>query len=69
MLFPPSVSYSLQDGKMTALEKASICMLNCVPTGSKTLKNLVLGGLGSITVADVHYVSLVFITSYYLALT
>ena len=36
----------------TALEKASICLLNCGPTGSETLKNLVLGGIGSITVVD-----------------
>lgn len=27
-------------------------MLNCGPTGSETLKNLVLGGIGSITVID-----------------
>ncbi|CAM8954442.1 unnamed protein product [Rhodiola kirilowii] len=36
----------------TSLEKASICLLNCGPTGSETLKNLVLGGIGSITVVD-----------------
>ncbi|KAM1010190.1 hypothetical protein TB1_044823 [Malus domestica] len=36
----------------TALEKASVCLLNCGPTGSETLKNLVLGGVGSITVID-----------------
>ncbi|KAL9273757.1 NEDD8-activating enzyme E1 regulatory subunit AXL-like protein [Drosera capensis] len=35
-----------------ALEKASICLLNCGPTGAETLKNLVLGGIGSITVVD-----------------
>eukprot|EP01018_Ginkgo_biloba_P008209 Gb_25652 [translate_table: standard] len=35
-----------------ALEKASICLLNCGPTGSETLKNLVLGGIGSVTVVD-----------------
>lgn len=35
-----------------ALEKASICLLNCGPTGSEALKNLVLGGIGSITVID-----------------
>ncbi|KAJ0051477.1 hypothetical protein Pint_02033 [Pistacia integerrima] len=35
-----------------ALEKASVCLLNCGPTGSETLKNLVLGGIGSITVID-----------------
>lgn len=27
-------------------------MLSCGPTGSETLKNLVLGGVGSITVVD-----------------
>lgn len=36
----------------TALEIASVCLLNCGPTGSETLKNLVLGGIGSITVVD-----------------
>lgn len=36
----------------SALEKASVCLLNCGPTGSETLKNLVLGGIGSITVVD-----------------
>ncbi|EPS68036.1 hypothetical protein M569_06736 [Genlisea aurea] len=35
-----------------ALENSSICLLNCGPTGSETLKNLVLGGVGSITVVD-----------------
>nr|BAJ34018.1 unnamed protein product [Eutrema halophilum] len=35
-----------------ALENASICLLNCGPTGSETLKNLVLGGIGSITIVD-----------------
>ncbi|KMZ59317.1 putative NEDD8-activating enzyme E1 regulatory subunit [Zostera marina] len=35
-----------------ALHKASICLLSCGPTGSETLKNLVLGGIGSITVVD-----------------
>ncbi|CAL9099012.1 unnamed protein product [Musa acuminata var. zebrina] len=36
----------------TALESANICLLNCGPTGSEALKNLVLGGIGSITVVD-----------------
>ncbi|KAK1419530.1 hypothetical protein QVD17_28704 [Tagetes erecta] len=40
----------------SALEKASICLLNCGPTGSETLKNLVLAGIGSITVVDVSKV-------------
>lgn len=35
-----------------ALENASICLLNCGPTGSEALKNLVLGGIGSVTVVD-----------------
>ncbi|KAH0916800.1 hypothetical protein HID58_031246, partial [Brassica napus] len=35
-----------------ALEEASICLLNCGPTGSEALKNLVLGGVGSITIVD-----------------
>ncbi|KAL6529646.1 NEDD8-activating enzyme E1 regulatory subunit axr1 [Orobanche gracilis] len=35
-----------------ALEKSSICLLNCGPTGSETLKNLVLGGIGGITIVD-----------------
>lgn len=34
------------------MENASICLLNCGPTGSEALKNLVLGGIGSITVVD-----------------
>lgn len=34
------------------MENASICLLNCGPTGSEALKNLVLGGIGSITVLD-----------------
>lgn len=36
----------------SALENASICLLNCGPTGSEALKNLVLGGIGSITIVD-----------------
>lgn len=35
-----------------ALENASICLLNCGATGSETLKNLVLGGIGSMTIVD-----------------
>ncbi|KAI4986062.1 hypothetical protein ZWY2020_018692 [Hordeum vulgare] len=30
----------------------SICLLNCGPTGTKALKNLVLGGIGSVTAVD-----------------
>lgn len=40
------------DQGQAALEKASICLLNCGPTGTEALKNLVLGGIGSITVVD-----------------
>ncbi|XP_024026682.1 NEDD8-activating enzyme E1 regulatory subunit AXR1 [Morus notabilis] len=53
----PKTKYDRQlriwgDQGQAALEKASICLLNCGPTGSETLKNLVLGGIGSITVVD-----------------
>ena len=34
------------------LENARICLLNCGPTGSETLKNLVLGGICAFTVVD-----------------
>lgn len=53
----PKVKYDRQlriwgEQGQAALEKASICLLNCGPTGSETLKNLVLGGIGSITIVD-----------------
>ncbi|XP_050901252.1 NEDD8-activating enzyme E1 regulatory subunit AXR1 isoform X2 [Lathyrus oleraceus] len=53
----PKVKYDRQlriwgDQGQAALEKSNICLLNCGPTGSETLKNLVLGGIGSITVVD-----------------
>ncbi|XP_021774138.1 NEDD8-activating enzyme E1 regulatory subunit AXR1-like isoform X2 [Chenopodium quinoa] len=53
----PKVKYDRQlriwgEQGQTALEKATVCLLNCGPTGSETLKNLVLGGIGSITVVD-----------------
>ncbi|MED6142865.1 NEDD8-activating enzyme E1 regulatory subunit axr1 [Stylosanthes scabra] len=53
----PKVKYDRQlriwgEQGQAALEKSSICLLNCGPTGSETLKNLVLGGIGSITVVD-----------------
>lgn len=35
-----------------ALEQASICLINAGPTGTETLKNLVLPGIGSFTVID-----------------
>lgn len=34
------------------LEQSKICLLRCGPTGSETLKNLVLGGTGAFTVVD-----------------
>ncbi|CAA7405591.1 unnamed protein product [Spirodela intermedia] len=40
------------DQGQAALEKANVCLLNCGPTGSETLKNLVLGGVGSVTIVD-----------------
>ncbi|KAI4310359.1 hypothetical protein MLD38_035342 [Melastoma candidum] len=53
----PKVKYDRQlriwgEQGQAVLEKASLCLLNCGPTGSETLKNLVLGGIGSITVVD-----------------
>jgi molybdopterin/thiamine biosynthesis adenylyltransferase len=36
----------------SVLKCAHICVLNCGPTGSESLKNLVLGGIGSFTVVD-----------------
>jgi len=35
-----------------ALERARICLLNCGPTGSEALKNMVLGGIHSFTIVD-----------------
>ncbi|XP_020104558.1 NEDD8-activating enzyme E1 regulatory subunit AXR1-like [Ananas comosus] len=57
MAAEPKTKYDRQlriwgDQGQAALEKASICLLNCGPTGSEALKNLVLGGIGSITVVD-----------------
>lgn len=34
------------------LESARVALLNCGPTGSEALKNLVLGGIGSFTIVD-----------------
>ncbi|XP_037444149.1 NEDD8-activating enzyme E1 regulatory subunit AXR1-like isoform X4 [Triticum dicoccoides] len=53
----PKTKYDRQlriwgDQGQAALEKASICLLNCGPTGTEALKNLVLGGIGSVTVVD-----------------
>lgn len=36
----------------TQLENTQVCLLNCGPTGSETLKNLVLGGIASFTAVD-----------------
>jgi amyloid beta precursor protein binding protein 1 len=34
------------------LESSRVVLLNCTPTGSETLKNLVLGGISSFTIVD-----------------
>ena len=34
------------------LESSKVCLLRCGPTGSETLKNLVLGGIAAFTVVD-----------------
>ena len=34
------------------LENARVCLLNAGPTGSETLKNLVLGGISAFTIVD-----------------
>ncbi|KAK9798117.1 hypothetical protein WJX73_000766 [Symbiochloris irregularis] len=34
------------------LESSRVCLLHCGPTGSETLKNLVLGGIAAFTVVD-----------------
>lgn len=34
------------------LESCRVCLLNCGPTGSEALKNLVLGGIHSFTIVD-----------------
>jgi hypothetical protein len=39
------------------LEAARVLLLNCGPTGSETLKNLVLGGIASFTAVDAARVS------------
>ncbi|KAF2942043.1 NEDD8-activating enzyme E1 regulatory subunit AXR1 isoform X2 [Oryza sativa Japonica Group] len=53
----PKTKYDRQlriwgDQGQAALEKASICLLTCGPTGTEAMKNLVLGGVGSVTVVD-----------------
>jgi amyloid beta precursor protein binding protein 1 len=34
------------------LEACKVCLLNCGPTGSEAVKNLVLGGIASFTLVD-----------------
>ena len=34
------------------LESARVCLLNCGPTGTEALKNLVLGGIAAFTLVD-----------------
>lgn len=40
------------------LESSRVCLLHCGPTGSETLKNLVLGGIAAFTVVDDARVSI-----------
>lgn len=47
----------LLDHLQKALMESRICLLNAGPTGTETLKNLVLPGCGSITVVDGHLVT------------
>lgn len=35
-----------------ALEDATVCLLNCGPSGAEALKNLVLGGISSFSIVD-----------------
>uniref|UniRef100_A0A0D9W0S4 NEDD8-activating enzyme E1 regulatory subunit n=1 Tax=Leersia perrieri TaxID=77586 RepID=A0A0D9W0S4_9ORYZ len=53
----PKTKYDRQlriwgDQGQAALEKADICLLTCGPTGTEAMKNLVLGGVGSVTIVD-----------------
>ncbi|VYS58614.1 unnamed protein product [Arabidopsis thaliana] len=50
-MMEPKAKYDRQLIQGT-LEEASICLLNCGPIGSNALKNLVLGGVGSITIVE-----------------
>ena len=59
--------YGVSKGQ-AALEKTSICLLNCGPTGSETLKNLVLGGVGSIIVIDGSKVELGYLGNNFLGM-
>ena len=41
----------------SALEEATVCLLNCSATGAEALKNLVLGGINAFTIVDDAHVS------------
>ena len=45
------------DHGQSALERASICLVNATATGTEILKSLVLPGLGSFTILDPALVS------------
>ncbi|KAL5516062.1 hypothetical protein EMCRGX_G001323 [Ephydatia muelleri] len=45
------------DHGQTALESAHVCLINASATGTETLKNLVLAGVGSFTIVDSKQVS------------
>ena len=38
--------------RQARLEECKVCLLNCGPTGTETIKNLVLGGIASFTLVD-----------------
>lgn len=40
------------DHGQTALESASVCLINATATGTEILKSLVLPGIGSFTIVD-----------------
>ena len=40
------------DHGQAALESANVCLLNATATGTETLKNLILPGIGSFTIVD-----------------
>uniref|UniRef100_A0A667X0M2 NEDD8-activating enzyme E1 regulatory subunit n=1 Tax=Myripristis murdjan TaxID=586833 RepID=A0A667X0M2_9TELE len=45
------------DHGQEALENAHVCLINATATGTETLKNLVLPGIGAFTIVDGHTVS------------
>jgi NEDD8-activating enzyme E1 regulatory subunit len=54
---PPSQKYDRQiriwgEHGQASLERSSVCVLNAGPTGTETLKNLVLPGIGAFTIVD-----------------